>query len=249
MSSLVRHCFTTRRSGVSAPPRDTFNLALHVDDDEQAVLENRKHLATALGFDPLAITAAEQVHGKEVAVVKAEDAGCGAVRFSECILGVDALITNAVGPVLALFYADCVPVFIVDPVNRAIGLAHAGWKGTALGISAEIIQAMQREYGTDPSKCLAAIGPGIGRCCYDVSHDVAERVLTASGDQRVIAKASQTTWRLDLKLANWFILRSTGIPESSIAMSDECTSCNSMDFFSYRRDGQTGRMAAILALR
>lgn len=224
-------------------------MALHVGDDAASVLENRRRLCSSLKLDPAAIVCAEQVHRSEVAVVKAEDASRGATKFEDSIPNTDALITNAPGPVLSLFFADCVPVFILDPIRKAIGLAHAGWKGTALSIALKTVEAMQQEFGTNPSECLAAIGPSIGRCCYDVSPDVAEAVFTAAGDDRIIARACQDKMRLDLKLANWFILRKSGIPEANIAVSELCTACEAEDFFSYRRDGSTGRMAAVMALR
>ncbi|MEN6519888.1 MAG: peptidoglycan editing factor PgeF [Armatimonadota bacterium] len=248
-TELVTHCFTTRHGGVSASSRNSLNMALHVGDDPASVLENRRRLSASLNIDPSAIVCAEQVHGSEVAVVKAEDTGSGAVTFEDSIPNTDALITNVPGTTLSLFFADCVPVFILDPARKAIGLAHAGWKGTALSIALKTVEAMQREFGTDPSGCLAAIGPSIGRCCYDVSTDAAEAVFTAAGDDRIIARACQDKMRLDLKLANWFILRKSGIPEANIAVSELCTACEAEDFFSYRRDGPTGRMAAIMALR
>jgi YfiH family protein len=248
-TGLVDHCFSTRLGGFSDPPRDGLNLGNHVKDDPKVVTENRRLLMATLGLNSSSMTCAEQVHGNKVAVVTGSDAGRGATGFSGSIPGADALITNSTTPVLTLFFADCVPVFILHPVNKAIGLAHAGWKGTALRIAAETVAAMSGEFGTDPSKCIAAIGPAIGRCCYDVSEDVATRILEAAGDDRVLARACQETPRVDLKLANWLILRSSGIPEANIAVSSHCTACESDDFFSYRRDGVTGRMAAVLKLR
>lgn len=247
-TGLVTHCFSTRRGGVSASPRDSLNLALHVDDDRACVLENRRILMNALQADPAMLTAAEQVHGCKVSVVTESDAGRGASSFEDAVPGVDALITNVPGPVLSLFYADCVPVYILDPVNRAIGLAHAGWRGTAARVASGTLQAMTQQFGTEPDKCLAAIGPSIGRCCYDVSFDVAMNVKEAVDDERVIARACHEQWRLDLKMANWVTLRRAGVKEKNIAVSDLCTVCRPEDFFSYRRDGQTGRMAAIMEL-
>ncbi len=247
-AGLVAHCFSTRVGGSSESPFDTMNLGLHVGDDPATVVENRCRLVQAAKLDPLGITTAEQVHGCSVAIISAADAGRGAAACAESIPAVDALITNVPGPVLTLFFADCVPVYLLDPVHRAIGLAHAGWKGTALKVAAETLQAMTNHFGTSPTDCLAAIGPAIGRCCYDVSADVAIRVREASGDDRVIARANQDTWRLDLKLANWATLRASGIPEENIAVSHHCTACHPHEFFSYRRDGKTGRMAAVLSL-
>jgi len=108
-AGFVEHCFTTRRGGISAPPRDTLNLALHVEDDPACVLENRRRLALSQGFDPSAFTCAEQVHGVSVAIVKASDVGRGATRFEDSFPGADALVTDVPGVMLTLFYADCVP--------------------------------------------------------------------------------------------------------------------------------------------
>lgn len=248
-TGLVAHCFTTRVGGNSETPYDSLNLGLHVEDDYTHVVENRAIIAGSLAVDPAAITTAEQVHGNEVGYVVAVDAGLGAFDWSESVPEVDALITNAVGPVLTLFYADCVPVYLVDPANKAIGLAHAGWKGTLGLVAAETLREMTTRFNTDPSTCLAAIGPAIGRCCYDVSPDVGMKVQNAVGDDRVIARAHQDQWRLDLKLANWITLRTAGVPEENIAVAEQCTACSHHDFFSYRRDGRTGRMAAILTLK
>ncbi len=248
-TGLVSHCFTTRTGGVSSPPHNSLNLALHVDDSPDNVISNRRLIFNSLGLSQKDMVCAEQVHGSSVAVVKADDVGRGADSFQSSIPGVDALITNEPGPVLALFYADCVPVFIVDPVNCAIGLAHAGWKGTALGVAGEAISKMREIYGSDPAECIAAIGPSIGRCCYNVSADVAEKVLAAAGDDRIAARVHHERITLDLKLANWFILRNCGLKEANIALSSLCTACEAEDFFSYRRDGATGRMAAILTIQ
>lgn len=249
MTGMVTHGFSTRRGGISESPKDTLNLGFHVDDNPKCVLENRHRLLSALELDLKSAVCAEQVHGNKVALVTASDASRGAEEFSNSMPGFDALITNSPNITLMLFFADCVPVFILDPVNKAIGLAHAGWKGTALRIGAETVRAMQESFGTDPANCIAAIGPAIGRCCYDVSPDVESKVCKASGDDRVIARACSEVGRVDLKLANWFILANSGIPEKNISISNLCTSCQAEDFFSYRRDGATGRMAAVLALR
>jgi YfiH family protein len=247
-TGLVTHGFTCRQGGASAEPFDTLNLGLHVGDEKPSVIENRRRTAHALHLAPESITTAEQIHGNQVALVTEQDAGRGRNDYAEAIPGADALITNVPGPVLMLFFADCVPVFILDPKTRAIALAHAGWKGTALRIGAETIRAMSEHFGTDPSDCLVAIGPAIGRCCYDVSADVAIKVREAVDDDRVIARANQDQWRLDLKLANWATLRAAGVHENNIAISHHCTACDPEHFFSYRRDGETGRMAAVMSL-
>jgi YfiH family protein len=249
-TGIVTHAFTGRTGGVSQTPRDTLNLALHVGDDSNSVLENRSRLSSALGVGSGSMTTVEQVHGNVVAVISENAVGSGASDFAQAIAGADAMVTDVPGAVLSLFFADCVPIFIVDPENKCIGLAHAGWKGTALGVVKETLLAMVEIYSSRPESCYAAVGPSIGRCCYEVGQDVASALTNAVGvDERVLKQSTPEKWRADLKMANWKILRSCGVPEASIAVSQFCTCCSRDEFFSYRRDGQTGRMGAFLALK
>jgi YfiH family protein len=248
-SDLVTHGFTTRVGGESQSPFDTLNLGLHVGDDSATVIRNRTRCINALGLDPHSLTTAEQIHGSRVAVVGRNNAGRGSVDFSAAIPGVDALITNVPEIALGLFFADCVPVLVLDPANKAIGLAHAGWKGTAAGVVTETLDAMASEFGTKPADCQAAVGPAIGRCCYEVGHEVANAIFKACADQRPLARGSDGKLKVDLQVANWCLLRQAGVPEECIAVCMRCTCCNAEEFFSYRRDGETGRMMAIMALR
>jgi polyphenol oxidase len=250
-TSLVTHVVTTRSGGASSSPFDTLNMALHVGDDPESVVENRDTCLTSLGLDPASLTTVEQVHGAKVAVIGPDETGSGALDAAGAIPGADAMITDRPGAALCIFTADCVPIFIVDPVNNAIGLAHAGWKGTAADIVTETLSAMTQSYGSRPQDCLAAIGPAIGRCCYEVGNDTANAIFKACADDRPIVRTCEggACLRVDLPLANWLLLRKAGVPEESIALSQRCTCCNGDEFFSYRRDGETGRMASILALR
>jgi len=249
VSGIVTHAFTTRIGGVSDPPFDTLNLGLHVGDAPESVIENRRRCCEALELDAGKLTTVEQVHNAEVAVVRPDHVGAGARDFGAAIRGADAMITNQPGVPLATFYADCVPVFILDPVNKAIGLAHAGWKGTAANVVARTLEAMSRAYGSRPADCMAAIGPAIGRCCYEVGSKVANALWKICGDDRCIVRGPADSLRVDLPLANSRLLRAAGVPEERIAFCPLCTHCNTTDFFSYRRDGQTGRMAAVIALK
>ena len=202
-----------------------------------------------LDLDISSVICAEQVHSNRVAVVTSDDMGLGSLDFAESVANVDSLITNVPGPVLTLFFADCVPVFLLDPVHRAIGLAHAGWKGTIAGVVRNTLKAMAREFDTCTGDCLAAIGPSICRSCYEVSDDVAKAIRDFACDDRVIAHASRISPYADIKMANWIALQQCGVPASNIAVSPHCTACSDEYFFSYRRDGKTGRMAAIMTLR
>lgn len=248
-SGMVTHGFSTRIGGESEPPYDTLNLGLAVEDDPRKVLANRRAFASALGMDAERIVVPKQVHSNAVVRVDASHAGSGALDPESGIAGPDALITNTPGLPLALHFADCVCVFLLDPDHRAIGMAHAGWRGTAGRVAAKTVEAMTREFGADPGKLIAAIGPSICRSCYEVGEDVAREMFRAfPHDERVVRQSSSTKWRADLRIANLIALREAGLRLDSIAVSEQCTSCNAREFFSYRRDSQTGRMGGWMSL-
>lgn len=248
-SRMVAHGFSTRIGGVSEQPYATLNLGLAVDDDPEAVLANRRAYASALEIDPARIVVPQQIHSSAVRVVTESDAGSGAVDHSSAIPDTDALITNVPNLPLALHFADCVCIFLLDPVNRAIGVAHAGWRGTVAKIVTKTIEAMKQNYDSDPAMLQAAIAPSICRCCYVVGEDTAREFFKAfPHDSRIISQSSTDKWFVDLKNANRILLRQAGLHSCNIAVSEECTSCNSTDFFSYRRDGKTGRMGGWMAL-
>ncbi len=170
----VLHGFSDRFGGVSRGPYASLNVGLHVGDEPADVIENRRRLCRALGVDPESLVVGEQVHGIQVAVVTAADKGRGAFSLTDVVPGVDALITDTPGVALFAMYADCVPVFLYDPRRRAVGLAHAGWKGTVAGIARRTVQAMHETFGSRPADMYARpIGPSIGPCCYEVGPEVA----------------------------------------------------------------------------
>ena len=248
-SGLVKHGFSTRIGGVSDSPFDTLNLGLAVEDDPSKVIQNRRKFASALEIDLNRIVVPKQVHGNAVRVVTEADAGRGSIDLDSSVDEVDALITNVPNLPLALHFADCVSIFLLDPANKVIGLAHAGWKGTAAKVVTATVEAMVNEFGSDSRTMLAAIGPAIGRCCYEVAEDTARQLFKAFPyDERVIKQFSTTKWRADLKTANLMLLIEAGLEDSNIAISEVCTSCNGLEFFSYRRDGNTGRMGGWISL-
>lgn len=248
-SELVSHGFSTRIGGNSAAPYDTLNLSLNVDDDGDAVRANRRVFASAIGVDFERIVVPDQVHSNSVKLITEADCGSGSLDHINAIHGTDALITNVPGVTLALHFADCVCIFLLDPVNRAIGVAHAGWRGTAGKIVSVTLDAMHNEFGSEPSSMLAAISPAICRNCYEVGPDTARQIFRAfPHDERVLSQSSLDKWRADLKTANFILLREAGITMENIAVSEECTSCNAEHFFSYRRDGRTGRMGGWMSL-
>lgn len=250
-SGIVTHGFSTRIEPPAGQysPGSCFNLSLAVGDRSERVLANRRAFAGALGVDANRLVVPNQTHSANVRRVIEQDAGAGAVDHAAAIPDTDALITDVPGITLALSFADCACVFLLDPVNRAVGVAHAGWKGTVLGVVREIVNSMVVEFGSRPETLLAAIGPCIGRHCYDVGEDVAKKITRAFGsDHRVLSPFSSGKWRLDLKTANLLLLTRAGVPEHSVAISEECTSCSADEFFSYRRDGDTGRMGGWISL-
>lgn len=156
---------TSRHGGASSAEWSSLNCALHINDNLDDVIHNRKQVARALGFSFERWTCAEQVHGNEVQRVTIQEAGRGNRSRETAFQGKDSLVTNEPGILLTAFFADCVPLFFVDPDTRAIGLAHAGWRGTTAEIARKTVEAMSRNYGSRPETLRAAIGPSIGPCC------------------------------------------------------------------------------------
>ncbi|WP_310550247.1 peptidoglycan editing factor PgeF [Paenibacillus glufosinatiresistens] len=252
--------FTGRSGGAGEAPYDSLNAALHVGDDPQTVLRNREILARSLGFEPEDWTCGEQVHGAAVAVVSAPDRGRGSRDRTSAFQDTDGLLTDVPGVLLTSFYADCVPLFFWDPERRAVGLAHAGWKGTVAGIAAVMVKRMQEEYGSRPGDLRAAIGPSIGACCYEVDEAVMDRARpvlaeleaqTETADPMFIPSADRPgRTMLNLKECNRRIMIKAGILPTRIECTSWCTSCRPDLFFSYRKEnGTTGRMTSFIGLK
>jgi len=230
--------------------RQALNSALHVGDDPVSVLRNREKITDRLGWNFASFTCAEQVHSNHVYVVTSEDSGRGRSDRESAIQDTDALITNEPDVLLAMFFADCVPLYFYDPVTESLGLAHAGWKGTVAEIAVKTVEKMQAVYGVQPENILAAIGPSIGSCCYEVDDNVLRNVrpLLAADDLNVI-KPGETEGRarLDLKHLNRQLMIKAGIMPSRIEISSWCTSCRTDLLFSHRKEkGATGRMMSWL---
>lgn len=248
-TGLVVHGFSARKGGVSAGPYESLNLGFGTEDAPANVVSNRAAYASALGLVPETIVVPGQVHSNNVERVGIAHAGAGALERVTAISDTDALVTNEPGVTLALHFADCVCIFLLDPVMRAIGVAHAGWRGTVTRIVSATVERMVSEFGSNPAGIVAAIAPSVGRCCYEVGPDVAHEFFREfPHDERVMNQASTEKWRVDLKIANRLLLMEAGLDPRNIAVSDECTCCNRTDFFSYRRDGETGRMSGWLSL-
>ena len=251
-TGLVYHGFSTKVGGVSEGIWESMNLSFSRGDDKASVEENFKRIAKAIGVEAEDLVFAAQTHTINVRKVGMEDRGKG---FSKMLdySDVDGLITNEPGICLTTFYADCVPLFFVDPVHKAIGLSHSGWRGTVNRMGQATLQKMKEEYGTDPSDVVAAIGPSICQDCFEVSEDVIS-VFQESFDKKhwnaLFYQKENGKYQLDLWKANEIILVEAGVKIDNIAVTNVCTNCNSDLLFSHRATkGQRGSLAAFMALK
>ena len=244
------HGLTGRLGGVSQAPYDSLNMALHVGDVPENVWQNRQRFFHALGLKAEELVTPEQVHGDHIERVSRRQAGRGAREYSDSIPQTDALITDEPGLPLMLCFADCTPILFLDPEHRAVGIAHGGWKGTVQKIAQKTAMRMQQEFGTKPEELLAAIGPSIGPCSYEVGDEVAGKFRSAfAGHDELLQQNAEGDYQLDLWQANRVQLLEAGLKDEHIDRADTCTACKHQWFFSYRADGgKTGRMAAVIAL-
>lgn len=241
--------FSTRLGGVSPPPFDGLNLGTTTKDDIENVRVNRDRFGTALGgFEVLEWI--DLVHGNAVHEAVGRDEG--SFRRTERTPRADAVISRVPGLPLVIYTADCVPIVFVDPITPAVGLAHAGWRGTVEDVAGATVTAMQARFGTDPAKLLCGIGASIGPCCFEVHDDVAAPVRARYPQwQDLVAPLNkEQKYRIDLWQLNARQLERVGVPRRNIAISRLCTACRADLFFSYRRDRrETGRLSMFVALQ
>lgn len=245
----VRHGFSTRLGGVSTGIYESMNLSFTRGDDAAAVSENFRRFAKAVGVRAEDIVVSAQTHLTEVRRVGADDRGRGITR-DRGYTDVDGLITNEPYVVLCTQYADCVPLFFVDPVHHAVGMSHAGWKGTAAGIGAVTVRRMAEEFGTSPADLLCAIGPSIGPCCFEVDAPVWE-VFAAlpCADATCFTEDGGGKYHVDLWEINRRILMGTGVSPDHITVTDLCTRCHPDALWSHRATGgKRGSLAGLIAL-
>ncbi len=243
----IDHFVSTRTGGHSFPPYDSLNLSFNVGDDPEKVLKNRKLLAEALSIQLTSLTTAKQIHDGHVKVVSQGMRGRGCVDYRGAINGTDAMVTNVPDICLMILLADCVPILFCDPSKRAIGVAHAGWRGTLGLIAEKTVKALQEHFGCLPEDIKVGIGPSIGPCCYEVGREVVSEVEHAFGSRNHYIKRESQDGRgyFDLWGANLIQLLRTGIPEENIETARICTRHHTNSLFSYRhQNGKTGRFGA-----
>lgn len=248
-TGIVKHLFTTRLGGVSRGECATMNFSVDRDENRENVLENYRRIARVLDCRVEDMVASHQTHTANIRRMTSADKGKGILRPRD-YADVDGMVTDEPGLVLNTFYADCVPLYFVDPVHRAIGLAHSGWRGTAGRMGARMVEAMGERFGSRPDEIYAAVGPSICRDCYEVSGDVAEQFIRMLGEAVAIPGREPGKYQLDLWLANELVLRQAGLISAHIAVTDICTCHNSGYLFSHRASGgKRGSLAAFLALK
>lgn len=250
-TGIVKHGFSTRKGGVSTGIFSSMNLNFKRGDDPDAVLENYRRMAAALNMRVDDMVLSDQTHTTNVRVITEEDRGKGILKPQD-YSDVDGMITNVPGIVLVTSYADCVPLYFVDPVRKAIGLSHSGWKGTVGHIGQKTVWKMHEVYGSEPKDIVAAIGPSICQSCYEVSDDVAEAFranFTADEAADILLDKGNGKYQLDLWKANWYVLTDAGILPEHLSVTDLCTACHPDLLWSHRKtNGQRGGLSAFLSL-
>lgn len=233
----LRHVVSTRLGGVSDGDLGTLNLSDNVSDDHARVLENRRRLAAAAGFEAAALVTAQQVHGTGLAWVDRHDRGRGAHHGGDGIPDTDGLLTTDTHVPVAILVADCAPVLLVDPAHHALAVLHAGWRGAVGGIVSTAVTAMRDRLGTHPADIRSAVGPCLCPTCLEVGEEVAtraERLCT-----HAITRAGTATPHLDLRAILVADLAAVGVSRDQITVHEACTRCRNDRFFSHR--GQAGR--------
>ncbi len=255
-NGVARHAVFSRHGGVSAAPFASLNMSLSVPDDRDRVYANRRRVYGLYGRDTDSVVHAHLVHGADVARVTQADNGAWVEH-------VDGLITDQPGCVLSMNFADCAPIFLYDPRHRAIGLGHAGWRGAVADLPGALVRAMTAHFGSDPADLVAAVGPCIGPCCYEVGAEVIDSVgATFDRPEELlrpppaVGSAGEPGRRgaeeigglyFDLPEANRRNLAAAGV--RAIELSELCTACRTDLFFSHRAErGRTGRFGTVFAL-
>lgn len=241
----LTHGIFTRLGGVSAAQFQSLNVGSTVGDDLDNVRTNRKRMCAALDTHDDLTRTTWQVHGADVVAVRA-----GEPRPDE-LPKADGIITADAGVPLVMRFADCVPILLFDPVRRAVGIAHAGWRGTAVGIGPATVRAMEDAYGSRPADIIAGIGPSIGPCHYEVGPEVVAQIGDAFRDGHEFFHTPADgagKAHFDLWAANVRALKEAGVGQIDVA--GICTACRLDEFYSHRAEaGRTGRFGALIMIR
>ena len=238
--------FTTRHEGVSRPPYNSLNIGSNTLDSTHNVEGNRSLLARSVGATLDRFLTVTQVHGTDLLVIDTPNSELSHFLKLEC----DGIVTNQPGIMIAVCVADCVPILLHDPVKGVVAALHAGWQGTVGNIAGKGVQAMVSMFDCQAKDIVAAIGPSIAACCYEVDAPVRDAFQKAGGAWELFAKEQGAgKWLLDLGAANRRLLLDAGLKAAQIENEELCVCCSQELFFSYRRDGgDTGRQVGFIML-
>lgn len=245
----VAHGFSTRLGGISEGMWASLNLGVSRGDDPDHVRENYRRFLEAIGAQGSRVAMSNQVHENHVRVITKADVKED--PYEKVNYEADGLVTDLPGVTLVIFSADCLPILYYDPVRQVVAAAHAGWRGTAADIAGAVVRKMEEVYGCDPQNILAAIGPGIGPCCFETHEDVPNAMTEAMGAAALSAIEVLPTgkFHVDLKALNAKRLESAGLDPAHIAVSPDCTCCMPEKYWSHRAThGERGSQAAMIAL-
>lgn len=246
----IKHAFFTRKGGVSEGSFESLNFAAgagEITDSEEKVIENYNIAASCFGLTKADICRSYQTHTSVVELATNSDRGRG-ITLPPYDHGVDGLVTAEKDLLLSVRTADCVPVLLCDKELKVCSAVHAGWRGTVGGITKNAVRLMV-EQGAKRENILAAIGPCIGKCCYEVGAELYNEFVSVSPGYSAFFDQSGEKYMLDLNLANETILTEAGIHPQNISVSNLCTKCNEEHFFSHRRSGVVrGTMSAFICL-
>ncbi len=246
----IAHGFATRLGGVSTGPCAQLNLGLTRHDRPEAVRENYARFCAAVGTDAGSLVMTHQVH--QDTVRQARRADVLADLFDPIPYEADGLVTNEPGLCLTIYYADCIPVLLYDPVQKAIAAVHSGWRGTALGIVPKAVRELTERYGSRPEDLLAAIGPGIGPCCFETHDDVPTAMAAQLGEgvlAYITALETPGKFSVDLKGVLTWQLAAAGLSPHHVEVLRQCTGCHPALWWSHRKLGdRRGNQAAMIQL-
>jgi len=246
----LTHAISTRDGGVSRGNYHSFNLSFQVGDQQDNVIKNHQTLSHTLGFDLSSLVTCQQIHQDNIALVDENYLKKDCLLPTNAIPETDALVTDVPGITLMIRCADCAPLLFYDPKTHTVAIAHAGWKGTLEQIGRKTVEVLVNHYHCQPQHILAAIGPSIGPCCYQISSTMANHALKKlPWAQEYIRASSDDGLYFNLGQANRKQLKSAGIKDEHLCCAGLCTSCNLDIFFSYRKEkGVTGRFGALIGL-
>ena len=257
-TGMFTNAFSTRLGGVSKGYLSTMNLTFRkAGEKRERVLENYRRLSEAAGFSMDHMVLSNQVHGTDIIEVGEEDIGKGVTREQD-YESADGMVTDVPGLTLVTFYADCVPLYFADPVHKAIGLSHSGWRGTVRRIGQRTLSLMEKLYGSDPRDVICCIGPSICRDCFEVGPEVAEAFFEAYPEDwhadivrgPVLSPSGEEKYHIDLWRANELMLLEAEARKDHIHVTNICTRCNPDILWSHRDAGpMRGNMAAFLSIK